>query len=121
MSNLKNRVTLIVVVALLVVALGFAINKKSGQSPYSVVYLSTGEVYVGNLSTVAGLELKNGYILQVTKDATDPTKSNFQLTPVKDALWAPESMKISKKNVVFYGRLEKTSKIAETLAAKAVK
>lgn len=121
MSNLKNRVTLIVAVLLVVVGLGLVINKKNMESPYSVVYLATGEVYVGQLSTLPDFELKNAYILQVTKDATDPAKNNFQITPVSDALWAPESLHLVKKNIVFYGRLEKTSKIAETIAAKAVK
>lgn len=108
-----------VVTVLVVVALGFLINKKASDSGYSVVYLATGEVYVGQLSTFPDFQLKNAYILQVTKDATDPAKNNFQITPVSDALWAPESLHLVKKNIVFYGALKKTSKIAETIAAKA--
>lgn len=114
----KKHLIKVVVTVLVVVALGFLINKKGMESGYSVVYLATGEVYVGQLSTIPDFELKNAYILQVTKDATDPTKNNFQITPVNDALWAPESLHIIKKNVVFYGKLQKTSKIAETIAAK---
>ena len=88
------------------------------SSAYSVVYMTTGEVYVGKLTTFPDLRLTDGYILQVTKDTVDPTKSNFQLNPINQALWAPEVMHMNKQNIVFYGPLLPTSKIAQTLAAK---
>ena len=118
MPSQKNLIIGIIVLVV-VAALGFwtyTVNKNMG---YSVVYLSTGEVYVGKLSTFPDFELKNAYILQVAKDATDPTKSNFQLTPISEALWAPESMHLTRKNVVFYGELLPGSKIAQTIAGKA--
>jgi len=56
--------------------------------------------------------------LQVTKDATDPSKNNFQLNPISDALWATKDMHLTRDNVVFYGLLMSNSKIAETLATQ---
>ncbi len=114
----KKNIVLIVVAVLVVAALGFWQYRESKKIGYSVVYLSTGEVYVGYLKTFPDLQLQNGYILQVTKDAVDPTKTNFQLNPISEALWAPQVMHINEKNVVFYGPLMATSKIAEALAAK---
>lgn len=114
----KNNIITLVVVVLIVVGVGFLIYKNNKDVGYSVVYLSTGEVYVGKLTTIPDLELKDGYILQVTKDATDATKSNFQLNPLNQALWAPQSLHLIKDNVVFYGPLSPTSKIAETIAAQ---
>ena len=115
----KNNIVLLVVVVLVVVGVALWVNKtKRGSNEYSVVYLTTGEVYVGKLTTFPDLELKDAYILQLNKDATDPLKSNFQLQPISEALWAPKSLYLTRKNVVFYGPLLATSKIAETIAAQ---
>ncbi|OGI71112.1 hypothetical protein A3C60_01645 [Candidatus Nomurabacteria bacterium RIFCSPHIGHO2_02_FULL_37_45] len=115
----KNKIILLAIV-ILVVVLGFVFKDKLGigQNAYSVVYMTTGEVYVGKLTTFPDLQLKDSYILQVTKDAIDPNKNNFQLTATKDALWASESMHLVKDNVVFYGSLMSDSKIAQTIAAQ---
>ena len=114
----KNNIIIAVVVVLVVLVAGFYFNKKNVGNAYSVVYMTTGEVYVGKLATFPELQLTNAYILQVVKDEKDPTKSNFQLQPIKDALWAPESMHLIKDNVAFYGTLLSDSKIAQTLAEK---
>lgn len=114
----KNNIVLAIIVVLIVVGVAFRAKKLNNDNGYSVVYLRTGEVYVGKLTTFPDLQLKDGYILQVTKDTTDPNKTNFQLQPIKDALWAPESLHLVKDNVVFYGPLLATSKIAETLAGQ---
>ncbi len=114
----KKNVVLMVALVLVVVGVALLINKKSQENGYSVVYMTTGEVYIGKLTTFPDLELRNGYILQIAKDATDAAKSNFQLNPVSDAFWAPEVMHLTRKNIVFYGPLLPTSKIAQTLAQK---
>ena len=113
----KNIVMLVVVVLVVVGAVlwFYKVNKNTGNS---VVYLVSGEVYIGKLTTFPDFQLTDAYILQVVKDEKDPTKNNFQLNPVSDALWATESMHLVKDNVVFYGPLLSNSKIAETLAAK---
>jgi hypothetical protein len=116
MTIKKNTLIGLVVVIAIVLAGVFLYNKSNKEKDYSVVYLSTGEVYVGKLKIGSDLILKNGYILQVTKDPTDSTKNNFQLNPIKDALWAPREIHFIKDQVVFYGPLLSTSKIAETLA-----
>lgn len=117
----KKNIGILVIVVLVVLGVAFWVNKKSTNNDYSVVYLSTGEVYIGKLSTFPDLQLKDAYILQVTKDTTDPTKNNFQIQPIKEALWAPQTLHFIKDNVVFYGPLMPDSKIAETLAAQKAK
>lgn len=112
--NLIGVTTLIVVIALAVVFYVFYVGKANG---YSVVYLSTGEVYIGKLS-LPSWELKEAYLFQVGKDPANPEKSNFQLNPIKDALWAPKSMHLVKEHVVFFGPLENESQIAKTLATQ---
>ena len=118
MINNRKNIIIAVVGILVVLGVGFLINKANKEAGYSVVYLSTGEVYIGKLSTFPDFELKDAYILQVAKDEKDASKTNFQITPVSEALWAPESIHLVKDNVVFYGPLLSTSKIAQTIAGK---
>ena len=114
----KKNIAVVVVSVLIVVVVGFFGYKANNSKAYSVVYLTTGEVYVGKLTTFPNLQLKDAYILQVTKDPTDENKSNFQLNPINQALWAPSKLHLVEKNIVFYGPLLPTSKIAETIAGQ---
>lgn len=115
MSKNKLKIVLgVVLVVVILLAVYFTMLKK--QNGYSVVYLSTGEIYAGKLSTFPQFSLSNAYIFQAVKDPTDPTKSSFQLNPVKDAFWATKKMNINRDNVMFYGTLENSSKIGEALA-----
>ena len=115
----KKNIAIVVVLVLVVAVFGFWQYKASHANDYFVVYLATGEVYVGKLTVFPNMKLTNGYILQVTKDPADPTKNNFQLNPISQALWAPSELHLIEKNVVFYGPLLPTSKIAQTIAAQA--
>ena len=119
MQDKRNMWIGLVVVLVIVLVLVFFRDKiglSLGNKAYSVVYLSTGEIYIGHLTTFPGLELKDSYILQVTKDASDPTKNNFQLQPIAQALWAPKSLHLVEKSVIFYGPLMSDSAIAKKLA-----
>ncbi len=114
----KKNIAIVVVLVLVVLGFGFWQYKANRANDYSVVYLTTGEVYVGKLTTFPDLQLTDAYILITAPDATDPKKSNFKLQPIKDALWATTSMRLIKDNVVFYGLLMSNSKIAETIVAQ---
>lgn len=114
----KKNLVVVVVLVLAVLVVGIFSYKINHQNDYSVVYLTTGEIYVGKLSTFPDLRLKDSYILQVIKDTTDPAKSTFQLQPISEALWAPEYLNLNRKNIIFYGPLLSTSKIGQTLAGQ---
>lgn len=113
----KVKILVVVAVVLVLVLLG-VFSKKLGivKDDYSMVYLTTGEVYIGKLTTVPDLQLKDIYVLQLSKDEKDPAKNTFQINPIKDAVWAPKSLHLIKDNVVFYGPLSPESQIAKTLA-----
>ena|SRR3989344_4737695 len=121
MSQNKVKI-LVVLVVVLVVGLVFVLFKDKlkviVKNDYSVVYLTSGEVYIGKLKTFPDFQLTDGYIFQVTKDEKDPNKNNFQLNPIKDTLWAPKVLHLVKDNIVFYGPLMSDSKIAQTLAGQ---
>jgi len=117
MSISRKNIVIAVIVILVAVAVVLGVFKMNKEKEdYSIVYFSTGEVYIGKLTTFPDLRLKDGYILQVTQDPEDETKNNFQLQPISDALWAPKSLRLVKDNVIFYGPLMSDSVIAETLA-----
>jgi uncharacterized membrane protein YraQ (UPF0718 family) len=103
-------------------ALGFYFMSKwqakkfsSMENSYSVVYLSTGEVYIGKLSFSSKMKLDNAYLLQTIKDSKDPSKDNFQLTPLEEALWAPKDLYLNSDHVIFYGPVKDDSKVVEAL------
>jgi len=75
----KNHIVSLVVF-LVVVALAVFFYLQDGKNkPYSVVYLKTGEIYIGKVSSFGDVVLKDGYIFQVTQDSADPEKKNFQI------------------------------------------
>ncbi len=113
-----NRVVWVVGVIVVVAALYFGVLAKE-SSEYSVVYLSTGELYVGKLSSFPRLKLTDGYIFQVARDPADAAKSNFQLAPLREALWAPEYLYLNQDQVIFSGPLSEASGIFETLQQSA--
>ena len=117
--QIKRETLIGLVVVVLIIVLGvFFFLKTNKDKGYSVVYLNTGEVYIGKLSVLSDFTLTDPYLFQVTKDPADPTKNTFQLQPINEALWAPDSIHFIKDNIVFYGPLSETSEIAEALASK---
>lgn len=85
---------------------------------YSVVYLSTGEIYIGRLSTFPKLVLTDAYLLQIGSDQADPNKKTFQLAPLKDAVWSPDKIYLNDEQVVFTASIRADSEIAKTLKGK---
>ena len=112
----KNKMKTLIVglVLLLIIAISFAFFGMRNKG-YSVVYLSSGEVYVGKLSTFPHFTLTGGYLIQATIDPADQTKKTFQLNPISDAIWATKYLYLNRSQVVFHGPLEESSKIGETL------
>jgi len=121
MKNINKNNILIGLVAVLVIVLVFVLfgdklKPKANSSQNYVVYATTGEVYVGQLSKYPNFRLTNVYLYQIVKDPTDPNKSNFQLQPLKETLWAPDYINFEKANIIFYGPLSAESEIAKKLS-----
>ncbi len=122
MNIVIDRKKIIIIIVILIIAmLALMVNfyvapkMRAASNAYSVVYLVTGEVYIGRLTTWPKMELNDAYLLQVVKDTNDSSKSSFQLTPLKEALWAPKQLFLNEKNVIFYGPVEESSKAAEAI------
>src|SRR3989339_1160842 len=105
MNQNKWKIVSLVVIVVLLVVIGYFTGVFKSNNDYSVVYLLTGEVYIGKLTTFPDLQLKDIYVLQLSKDEKDPTKNTFQINPINDAVWAPKELHFLKDNIVFYGPL----------------
>ena len=111
----KNIIAVVIVVLVVVGGALWINNSNEGASDYSIVYLTTGEIYIGKLTVFPYLKLEDAYILQVARDENNPENITFQLNPINDALWAPQSLHLVEKNVVFYGILKSDSRVARTI------
>jgi len=125
---MSKKIKIILLASVLVVVVGGSITiavlsvykpnvlKGIFNKPYSVVYLSTGDIYIGKLSTFPKLVLTDVYLLQMVPSSDDPTKKTFQLAPLKDTVWSPERIYLNKEQVIFTGPVREDSQVAKTLS-----
>jgi len=114
--GIGKKIFFIAIVLIVVLVPSFFIYQEwQLRNQYSMVYLTTGEIYIGKLSIFPKMELSDAYLLQTVKDQTDQAKSNFQLTPLKDAVWSPVKLYLNSKQIIFYGPISAGSKAAEAL------
>lgn len=124
----KIKIILLVLVLILVVGGSVTIAAFSVYKPdaikglfnksYTVVYLDSGEIYVGRLSTFPRLTLNDAYILQIVPDEGDPTQTGFQLMPLSSTLWAPKTVHLNKDHIIFTAPVRDDSQVAQTLQGK---
>lgn len=88
------------------------------NKPYSAVYLTSGEMYIGKLSTFPKLVLTDAYLLQIVADPNDDTKKTFQLASLKDSLWSPDKIYLQRGQVIFTASIRDDSKVAQALKGK---
>lgn len=109
-------ITLLVIIVIL---LGIVWRgSRTSERPYYIVYFTSGEMYVGHVSTFPFFKLTDAYLLHVAPAASDSAKNNIQLTPLKSAIWAPQKLYVNRDQVIFYGPLANDSKVMEAIPAK---
>ncbi|MCL4437511.1 hypothetical protein M1513_00535 [Patescibacteria group bacterium] len=113
----KKYIILLVVVVAIVGALGiwFGLEIKSSQevqlSPYSMVYLSTGDVYFGKLDMFPWPTITDAWALQ--------KNSNGQpsIVPLKNLPYGlNDEIRLNPKEIVWWSRLTADSQFAQALA-----
>ena|SRR3989344_3309936 len=85
---------------------------------FSVVYLSSQEIYVGHLHTFPKLVLKDGYILQNTQPTEEVAKTELQLFPLSGKVWAPSQIYLNRDQILYHGPLSENSDAAKAIEAK---
>jgi len=107
--NTLNKI-LIALVVLLVVALGLLVYAKKDlwEKPYYAVYLSTGDLYFGQLT---GNRLNNVLVLQQTGE---DGQQGASIAEFRGAFWGPEGgITLNPAQIVWKARLDKESQIIE--------
>lgn len=115
-------ITLVVIIVLLVIALGVWIgisfvagnSSPSAVSPYSAVYLSTGDIYFGKLSMEPAPHMSDAWFLQRGTDSKgNPTVGVY---PFSQVAWGPAGdVNFNPQQVIFWTRLSATSSIAQLI------
>ena len=90
----------------------------SALSPYSAVYLSTGDIYFGTLSWSPSPHMDDAWFLQRGTDAKgNPTVGVY---PFNQVAWGPSNtVYFNASQIIFWTRLSATSSIAQLIANPA--
>lgn len=120
-------IILIVLIVLIIIGLGIWLGVdlvvgNGGQqalSPYSAVYLSTGDIYFGKLDwSSSAPHMEDAWFLQRGTDSKgNPTVGVY---PFSQVAWGPAGdVYFNPQQVVFWTRLSATSSIAQLIANPA--
>lgn len=121
---MKNKNLLIVAVVAAVVLLGFGVwagvaifgkDNAAGPSPFSAVYLSTGDIYYGKLRWFPWPHLTNVWLLQRGQDAQGQVQ--LGIAPFTSSFWGPmDELDLNPSQIIFWTRLRNDSQLAQALA-----
>lgn len=119
-------ITFIVIVVIIFVAVGVWVgmrlaaggSSQSALSPYSAVYLSSGDIYFGKLDWSPSPHIEDAWFLQRGTDAKgNPTVGVY---PFSQVAWGPSSdVYFNSQQIIFWTRLTATSSIAQLMANPA--
>ena len=118
-SSKKYIFLFLLIVIVLVIAgvfLGLYLSQGTSAatqlSPYSAVYLSTGDIYFGELSFAPWPRIKNPWFLQRTSDG-----ENLNISPMAATFWGPSNVvNLNPKEIIFWTRLRADSQVASVMA-----
>jgi hypothetical protein len=120
---MRTKIIVIVVAAVVLIGLGIwagvalvsAGQNPAGPSPYSAVYLTTGDIYFGRLSWFPMPHLTDAWVLQRTQNAQGQTQVG--VAPFVSSFWGPvDEIDLSPQQIVFWTRLRNDSQLAQALA-----
>lgn len=111
---------LIIIVVALALWAGIVIaGMQSGSnpdspSPYSAVYLSTGDIYFGKLSWFPSPHMTDVWLIERNQDQSGQTQTS--LAPLKSVFWGPvDEISFNSQDIVFSTRLKNSSQIVSAI------
>lgn len=120
-------VVLVVVVVALGIWIGLAISgsgamssasNPDGPSPYSAVYLATGDIYFGKLSWFPSPHLTDVWYLTRSQDQSGQTQ--LGVAPFKSVSWGPvDEINLDTKQIVFWTALSNGSQMVQAIEGTA--
>jgi hypothetical protein len=119
MFSINKKVFLIIAILVVLFAavgiwVGVALTRfeADGPSPYSAVFLATGDVYFGKLSWFPWPRLDEAWLLQ--RAAGPNGEPQFSLAPLNSAFWGPAgTVYLNREQIVFWTRLTNSSRVAQ--------
>ncbi len=96
-SSPKFYVT--VIVALVVVIALLAWRQFAAKPTYYAVYMTSGDIYFGQLSFFPSLKMNDAYLLQVD---TKNTQNPYSLSNFANAFWKPQGMIYFNRSMVLW-------------------
>jgi hypothetical protein len=88
-------------------------------SPYSAVYLSTGDVYFGKLSWFPSPHMTDVWFIQRSQNQSGQVQTS--LTPMKSLFWGPaDEINFNSQDIVFSTRLKNSSQVVQAIENPSV-
>ncbi len=92
-------------------------DDSSSLSPYSAVYLSTGDIYFGKFSWFPRPHLKEAWFIQRGVDAEN--KAQLSVAPLNSVFWGPVGeLNLNPNMIIFWTKLKNDSQLVQMLNAK---
>jgi hypothetical protein len=122
----STTIILVIVVAMVFIAIGVWVglnlggakagNASTAPSPYSAVYLSTGDVYFGKLDWFPTPHIEDAWFLQHGTDAKGNPMTGVY--PFSQIAWGPMGdVYLNSKQIVFWTSLAGTSPVVQAMEA----
>ncbi|MEK9180578.1 MAG: hypothetical protein AAB897_04170 [Patescibacteria group bacterium] len=119
----KKLFIILLVIIIAIVAVGvwlgfkfFGTPDPAGPSPYSAVYLVSGDIYFGKLSWFPRPLLRDVWFLQRGVDP-QTQQPQFGLNKFTTAFWGPvDEMRLNPDQILFSTRLRNDSQVAQAFA-----
>jgi hypothetical protein len=125
--HLSKIVAIIIIIVAAAFLIGFGIlvgthvsawnatADNTSLSPYSAVYLSTGDVYFGILDWSPSPHIEDPWFLQRSTNAQG--QATVGVYPFSQVAWGPSNaVYFNAQDIVFWTRLSSTSTVAEAMA-----
>ena len=120
-------IALVIVVIVLLIGVGVWVgvamiagrsSPSSALSPYSAVYLSTGDIYFGKLDWLPTPHMEDAWFLQRSTDAKG--NATIGVYPFGQVAWGPSNeVYFNSNQIIFWTRLNATSSVAQLIADPA--
>ncbi len=109
-----NKILLALVIILVVVLAGVLYSRTIGQKDsYWAVYLTTGELYFGQLHRFPQLALSDAYLLQ--SNPGGPQQA-WSLVSLKQTVWGPtDKIYLNEKNIAWKAKLGSESQVLKLI------
>ena len=86
----------------------------NSPSPYSAVYLASGDIYFGKLSWFPNPRLVNVWFIQ--KSVDNQNQPQLNLLPFSSVSWGPtDEIFLNSKEIIFWTRLRNDSQIVKVI------